>query len=30
MTVRMLEILLDAAYPVRDQDFIDLRKLPRK
>lgn len=30
MTVRVLEILRDAGYPVRDQDFIDLRKLPRK
>ena len=26
----VLEILRDAGYPVRDQDFIDLRKLPRK
>lgn len=30
MTVRVLEILRDAGYPVRDQDFVDLRKLPRK
>jgi hypothetical protein len=30
MSVRVLEILRDAGYPVRDQDFIDLRKLPRK
>jgi len=30
MSVRVLEILRDAGYPVSDQDFIDLRKLPRK
>jgi len=30
MSVRVLEILRDAGYPVRDQDFIDLRKLPRR
>ena len=30
MSVRVLEILRDAGYPVGDQDFIDLRKLPRK
>ena len=30
MSVRVLEILRDAGYPVCDQDFIDLRKLPRK
>ncbi len=30
MSVRVLEILRDAGYPVTDEDFIDLRKLPRK
>lgn len=30
MSVRVLEILRDAGYPVTDQDFIDLRKLPRR
>lgn len=30
MSVRVLEILRNAGYPVSDQDFIDLRKLPRK
>ena len=30
MSVRVLEILRDAGYPVSDQDFIDMRKLPRK
>jgi len=30
MSVRVLEILRDAGYPVHDQDFIDLRKLPRR
>ncbi len=30
MSVRVLEILRDAGHPVSDQDFIDLRKLPRK
>lgn len=30
MSVRVLEVLRDAGYPVTDQDFIDLRKLPRR
>lgn len=30
MSVRVLEILRDAGYPVVDQDFTDLRKLPRR
>jgi len=30
MSVRVLEMLRDTRYPVRDQDVINLRKLPRK
>jgi hypothetical protein len=30
MTVKVLEALLAAGYPITDADFVDLRKLPKR